>query len=724
MMPFDSRGDRGLTLIIVLMLVALLMAVSVALATRVRLDTRGHAAFRTSPRNFALAEAGVNEAIAQFRDIFLSGNVPAGSSASHSGDYALQPVSLGGQPIRYQLSEPVTNPTSRQLPLGVIPFGGLNVVQYNYSVSSGTPDLVNPSVQLRSQFQVNNIPVFQFLAFYNGRLEILPGANMTLHGRVHTNSDLYLDSSGRTLLISDNPPSVSTVQVSAVGNLYRGRYDNATCSGTVTIDMLQDAQAPHPNLDPLTLNCSGGTRQVPSGEIANWLGSIRANVPNIGIPAGYSTARPAGDYFRNADLRIVLDLTTTYSQARGAGSVPLYAIVVQDENGNVDNGKTAILRNFTGSRPGSIFYTDVPVTANNGATPCTTQGAASSHINPNYTSPGAPCDVAGVADYRRYNPPFQLGTGSSSANAFVYREADLNGAANNRDANWSLSANATRDQTGNGAGIGDYRRGGFYNNREEKWMYLLNVDLQDLLAWNRAQAAGNQLFPPNNTTNGGTVIFLSVAGPLAAGLNNYGVRVLDSPNLGYALNGSDPTGITVASDQAIYVEGNYNSFAAPTGVGPTGTAWTHAPTALIGDSLNVLSQNWEGTLNSRKNDQKSADALASGSRKGASTAVYAAFAVGVSATVAGTYNGGLENYPRFHEDWGGTTLTYRGSLVSLSTPLHVDGIWAGTGNTYNIYNPPTRDWDYDVQFDDVAMLPPMTPTFVSVQQIVISEDFR
>jgi hypothetical protein len=41
-----------------------------------------------------------------------------------------------------------------------------------------------------------------------------------------------------------------------------------------------------------------------------------------------------------------------------------------------------------------------------------------------------------------------------------------------------------------------------------------------------------------------------------------------------------------------------------------------------------------------------------------------------------------------------------------------------------MYTVPTRNWDYDVQFQDVAMLPPMTPTFISVQQIVISEDFR
>jgi hypothetical protein len=41
-----------------------------------------------------------------------------------------------------------------------------------------------------------------------------------------------------------------------------------------------------------------------------------------------------------------------------------------------------------------------------------------------------------------------------------------------------------------------------------------------------------------------------------------------------------------------------------------------------------------------------------------------------------------------------------------------------------MHNPPARNWDYDPQFNDVAMLPPLTPTFVAVRQIVIGEDFR
>lgn len=711
-------SQKGFSLLSVLMLVGLLLAVSTALAVRVRLDTLAQAGFHTAPRNVAIAEAGINEATAQFRNMFVSGNIPTGSSSSQTGDYAMQTSSLANQAINFQLGEPVSNPTNRRLPLGV-PFGGLNVSQFNYSVASGTPDLTNPAAQLRSQFQVNNIPTFQFLAFYNGRLDITPAEDMTVHGRIHTNNNLYLNDSGNTLTIDALQPDIPAVEVSAVGNIYRQRADNGSCAGTVRI--FSNSTGALRNLA-----CGG---QVPAATIAAYGGTLTANLQNIGLPPGYSTVRLTGDYWRKADLRIVLDVTTrNYGQQRGITTVNLYPIVVQDVNGNVDNAKTTALRSFMAANPGSIYYTDVPVTANGGTTSCTSQGTATTYVSPAYAAPGSPCNSSSVATAARYNPPFQ-------ANNFVYRRVDHNSGVNNRSADWNLTSDSTYDQLGNaGSGaIGDYRRGGFYNNRENKWQYLLNVDLQDLLTWNLNN--GNPLFDPNDDSDGGTVMFVSVAGPIASGINNYGVRLLDSPLLpGYPLDVQNPLGITVVSDQQMYVEGNYNNGVyAPTGIGPTGIPWTHPAAAVMGDTMNVLSQNWETTINGFANDQKSASDLASAAdgRVPSQTTIYAAFAAGVDnpATSTNNYAGGLHNYPRTHEDWQlpaspNNTLNYRGSFVSLTTPVHANGQWYANGTSYNMYTVPTRDWDFDPQFNDVAMLPPMTPTFISVLQIVIGEDFR
>ncbi|MFN8644195.1 MAG: hypothetical protein U0802_22005 [Candidatus Binatia bacterium] len=76
-------------------------------------------------------------------------------------------------------------------------------------------------------------------------------------------------------------------------------------------------------------------------------------------------------------------------------------------------------------------------------------------------------------------------------------------------------------------------------------------------------------------------------------------------------------------------------------------------------------------MNNLCRDGQSTQNLSGGARNAQSSWINAAFLGGVDATTGSTYNGGLENYPRFHEDWGGTTLTYQGAFVSLGTPTHV-----------------------------------------------------
>jgi hypothetical protein len=131
----------------------------------------------------------------------------------------------------------------------------------------------------------------------------------------------------------------------------------------------------------------------------------------------------------------------------------------------------------------------------------------------------------------------------------------------------------------------------------------------------------------------------------------------------------DPTGLTVASDQAMYAEGSYNAGDASN---------PKQPAALIGDTLNVLSNNWSSSAACR-NDCQSRQTLTA--RPASSSVINSAFISGVDVTSTGNYNGGLENYPRFHENWSGATLTYRGSFVSLGAPLHNNGAWCGTGGT-------------------------------------------
>lgn len=71
-------------------------------------------------------------------------------------------------------------------------------------------------------------PIFQFAVFYTDDLEINPGPDMTLGGRVHTNGDMYLNCGG-TLRMNTN-------YVHAIGSIYRNRKDDLSISqGTVNV---------------------------------------------------------------------------------------------------------------------------------------------------------------------------------------------------------------------------------------------------------------------------------------------------------------------------------------------------------------------------------------------------------------------------------------------------------------------------------------------------------
>ncbi len=743
------EAERGIALIGVLVTLFFLSALVATLAAKLRMDTQMGGAFRQAMIGFSAAEGGLNRGMAEFKNKFLEYRVPSGS------DFDPRSSSMEGRSVVYQLTEKPGNPRSVTIPAGQL-FAGLNSLEYGYTVLSKATNLVSGDEEatLGAEFLVGNIPLFQFVAFYNRDLEIAPGPPMTLRGRVHTNGDLYLNS-GNSLTIGDDPANgVTSVQVSAKGNIYRGRKDSNVCNaGSVTIDKLEDVVAPFGDLDPRAMPCgSSGTMLQTTASLAQWKGSIVANIENISVPQPDVLARPpqgAGTFWQKADLRIALVLNTP-GQLPGGPLVPA-TIEVQDATGARDVAKTTLLWSFiadpqlggtyangaptsmtgplAGTRP--IFYTEVPVTgfrlSLSHATSCTC-----SNSSPNCNSTNPSC-------YPQINPS----TLGYATNRYIGCPA---GAGTCNNGGQAVSANPfNRTYTSNNfVGLGstlgmlgdlDYRRGGFYNWREKKWMYLLNVNVADLLQWNRFQPADAKLFNNADTSDGGLVLYLTVVGPdSGAAANNYGVRVFGSGNLWFPTTpgpGQDPTGITIVSDQAMYVQGDFNQGNnAPSPFGnPSAPASNlpKQPAAFLADSINILSNAYFDRAGC-KNDCQSNKSLSDSSRDASATWINAGFLAGVDDTRPGVYNGGLENYPRFHEDWSGKTFTYWGSFVSLGTPVHVNGRWCGTGGTLssgcNIYNPPNRNWNFDPFFMNAANLPPLTPRFVYVQQVLFTEDFK
>ena len=72
----------------------------------------------------------------------------------------------------------------------------------------------------------------------------------------------------------------------------------------------------------------------------------------------------------------------------------------------------------------------------------------------------------------------------------------------------------------------------------------------------------------------------------------------------------------------------------------------------------------------------------------------------------GDYSGGVENFLRLLENWGSSTLTYNGSIVVLFYSQYGTNAWRQTGNYYTAA---TRHWAFDLNFQNSAKLPPLTP---------------
>jgi hypothetical protein len=125
------------------------------------------------------------------------------------------------------------------------------------------------------------------------------------------------------------------------------------------------------------------------------------------------------------------------------------------------------------------------------------------------------------------------------------------------------------------------------------------------------------------------------------------------------------------------------------------------PAAVIGDAITILSANWSDTLSV-------ASGLLSG-RPATDTTVNAAILAGIVETGGGYYSGGVENFPRFLENWSGHEFTYNGSMVVMFPSQFAITPWQGTGTTIGVYNAPVRDWAFDTNFRDPTRLPPGTP---------------
>jgi hypothetical protein len=191
-----------------------------------------------------------------------------------------------------------------------------------------------------------------------------------------------------------------------------------------------------------------------------------------------------------------------------------------------------------------------------------------------------------------------------------------------------------------------------------------------------------------------------------------------------------PTGgFTVASENPVYIQGDYNTDNTDPQWPPDPTVAepTHAAAGIIADTVTLLSNQWSDTLS-----LVNPSGATAGGRNSVTTRYRVAIAAGKTRTFPnpnyatgnlygfGT-DGGVHNFLRFLEDWTGDALYYKGSLVSLYYSTYNTGTFKCCGDA--VYHPPVRNYYFDPLFSQPANLPPGTPMFRDVDNLSYRQDF-
>ena len=138
--------------------------------------------------------------------------------------------------------------------------------------------------------EFTRVPIFQFAVFYNVLLQITPGADMTITGPVHCNTNIYI-SPGATLTFNSDVTSSGTIYQTP-----NPSSPNQTTGGTIVFNGAHDSGVSTLSLPIGTNNSPAAVHQV-------------LEVPPGSLPLGSEdplSSLGQQRYYNNADLIVVV----------------------------------------------------------------------------------------------------------------------------------------------------------------------------------------------------------------------------------------------------------------------------------------------------------------------------------------------------------------------------------------------------------------------------------
>ncbi|CAA6676851.1 MULTISPECIES: hypothetical protein [unclassified Lentimonas] len=519
------------------------------------------------------------------------------------------------------------------------------------------------TVYARQFLQVRDAPLFAYAIFYNVPLEIAPGAQMEIHGPVHANTSTWLQSSDSLDFYS---------KLTIAGDLSHGRHPDATggtSNGDITITNSSGVQT--------SLQTTDGWMETGVDDFVDL--TNQAFGGNLQTSEhGVSAQNPVGvnDYIEDTDSST--DQKESYNSAYNLiqpilnESELAYPSATDDPEGYAEATRlNEIEKQKYAYKAGLIIRVD-------------------SSGNISYRAARRDSDDTilyydnGKQSTRRLEPTTDIATYKPFTEDDGTITSGMYDARLGEDLDMiEIDVGALKDLVDKNDAADWDDTGSDDSQPEEWWNGIVYVD-----------------FPEQNSSS-------DRDDNVNPAIEGWGVKLVNAetiPNPSFAQD-DNIYGMSLATNQMLYVQGNYNADGDLDTGSPTeadnsnfGAVDEEAPAALIADSITFLSVDWDDAdSNKGKKDHRVAG----------DTEVSAAILTGLvpsGESGSNSYSGGLENFPRFLEKWSNKTFLIRGSIVALFESEVGTAPWAGG----EVYSPPNRAWGFHEKFGE-GYLPPGTP---------------
>jgi len=619
------QNQDGVALVGYIFVMMAMAAMAMAALQMTNLDLQTSESHQKGKKAFYSAEVGLDLAVASIVKEFEN-LIPYTQSSDYPNADANGFITVANY-RDYSIRYKVTNPLETFLYQSSVGNSFIYHYAHTYDIEATAKSLKDTSNEtIKERIRILETPLVQYFVFFGqtgggADLELFPGPLMNMWGRIHSNGNIYIGSSGDgsggfstiNLRNYDDQGNQSPHLMSASGKITtRFKHSGHTFDNTVfikTSNMGTDfspVQALSPVMD----------KTNEAEEEAKFKGYVLVNEPQFVTPSRDLIKR--GEFYEK--------------RATSPGKNTIDGITIIG-TGGLGSGKIEV----TVSRPTLTNVTNLIKTGR------TTSGNS----------------ISGL--------PFPIIR--ETKNAF-----------------------------------GDCRE-------QDRHVDTTDIDLNALQRWYEAYLSDLGL----NLGGDGIMIYTSRS-PSANFSNQSGnlqsIRLVGNDRYRSVPQLLDET--TLATDNPLYVQGDFNS------VSTKGVA-------LISDAFNILSNDFINHYPGLNRIPPNGGKLCGISQfqlfyffRGTETTVNASIFTG-NVHQRTSDGDGVHVYPRFHEFWWDprlrkpSNLNILGSFVNLWTSVQAKSEWRRAGP--DSYSAPTRNWGWDVRFQDPDFWPPFIPSVFSVERV-------